>query len=50
MNDAINPKVAAAEARDTYRTTAVQFEEMARDTPEAMRALAEKNLADARIL
>ena len=50
MNDAINPKVAAEKARDTYRKTAVQFDEIARDTPEAMRALAEKSIAQTREL
>jgi hypothetical protein len=29
MNDAINPKVAAETARDTYRKTAAQFQELA---------------------
>ena len=50
MNHAINPKVAAEKARETYRKTAVQFEELARDTPEAMRALAEKSIAQTREL
>lgn len=47
-----NPKVAAEKARDTYRKTAAQVEELARDTqvPEAMRALAEKNIAQTREL
>jgi hypothetical protein len=48
MNDTINPKVAAERARDTYRNTAVQFEEIARDTTGAMRALTKKNLAQTR--
>jgi phasin len=47
-----NPKVAAEKARDTYRKTAAQFEEVALNTqvPEAMRALAEKNIAQTREL
>jgi hypothetical protein len=32
MNDAINPKVAAERARDTYRKTAAQFQELAGNT------------------
>jgi hypothetical protein len=48
MNESFNPKVAAEKARETYRKTAVQFEELARDTPEAMRALAERNVAQTR--
>lgn len=39
------PNAGAEEARDTYRKTAAEFEKLARDTPEAMRALAEKNIA-----
>jgi phasin len=52
MNDTSNSQVAAEKARDTYRKTAAQFEELARDTkvPEAMRALAEKNIAQTREL
>jgi len=44
------PNVAAEKARNTYRKTAAQFEELARETdvPEAMRALAEKNIAQTR--
>ena len=48
MNEAHSPQVAAEKAGTAYRKTAVQFEQMARDTPEAMRALAEKNLAQSR--
>ena len=52
MNDTSNPQVATEKARDTYRKTAAQFEELARDTevPEAMRALAEKNITQTREL
>lgn len=48
MNDSDNPKVAAEQARD--RKTAAQFEKLALDTPlpEAMRAVAEKNVAHTR--
>jgi phasin len=40
----------AAADRDTYRKTAAQFEDLAGDAqvPEAMRALAEKNIAQTR--
>jgi phasin family protein len=48
MNESFNPQVAAERARETYRKTAAQFEELARDTPEAMRDLATKNLAQTR--
>ena len=50
MNDSDNPQVAAEQARDTYRKTAAQFEKLALDTPlpEAMRAVAEKNVAQTR--
>ena len=50
MNESFNPKVAAEKARETYRKTAAQFEELAKNTqmPEAMRALAERNLAQTR--
>ena len=43
-------KVAAEKARDTYRKAAAQFEDLAGETqvPEAMRALAEKNIAQTR--
>ena len=50
MNESFNPKVAAEKARETYRKTAAQFDEIARDTPEAMRALAEKSIAQTREL
>jgi hypothetical protein len=52
MNDAINPKVAAETARDTYRKTAAQFQELAGTTemPEAMRALIENNITKTREL
>jgi phasin len=50
MNESFNPQVAAEKARDAYRNTTAQFENLAFDTPvsEAMRALAEKNLAQTR--
>ena len=50
MNDSDNPQVAAEQARDTGRKTAAQFETLALDTPlpEAMRAVAEKNVAQTR--
>ena len=43
-------KAAAEKARDTYRKAAAQFEDLAGDAqvPEAMRALAEKNIAQTR--
>jgi len=52
MTESLNPRVAADKARDTYRKTATQFEELVHDTqlPEAMRALAEKNIAQLREL
>jgi phasin len=52
MNDAINPKVAAETARETYRKTAAQFQEFAGNTevPGAMRALVENNIAKTREL
>ena len=52
MNESSNSKVAAEKARDTYRKTAAQFDELVHDTqlPEAMRALAEKNIAQTREL
>ena len=52
MNDAINPKIAAETARDTYRKTAAQFQELAGNTemPEAMRALVENNITKTREL
>ena len=48
MNQSNKPQIAAEKAGDTYRKTAVQFEQIARDTPGAMRALAENNLAQSR--
>jgi len=50
MNDSDNPQVAAEQARDAHRKTAVQVEKLALDTPlpEAMRAVAEKNVAQTR--
>ena len=48
MNQSNKPQIAAEKAGDTYRKTAVQFEQIARDTPEAMRALVAKNLAQSR--
>ena len=50
MNDSDNPRVAAEWARDTFEKTAVQFEKSALDTPlpDAMRAVAEKNVAQTR--
>jgi phasin len=50
MTQSPNPNVAAEKARTTYRKTAAQFEELAGETdvPEAMRALAEKNIAQTR--
>ena len=43
-------KAAAEKARDTYRKAAAQFEDLAGEAqvPEAMRALAEKNIAQTR--
>ena len=43
-------KAAAEKARDTYRKAAAQIEDLAGETqvPEAMRALAEKNIAQTR--
>ena len=50
MNESFNPQVAAEKARETYRKTAAQFEDLALNTPvsEGVRALAEKNVAQAR--
>ena len=50
MNDSDNPRVAAERARDTFGKTAAQFEKSALDTPlpDAMRAVAEKNVAQTR--
>ena len=43
-------KAAAEKARGTYRKTAAQYEEFARDAqmPESVRALAEKSVAETR--
>ena len=50
MNDSDDPRVAAEQARDEHRKTAPQIEKLALDTPlpEAMRAVAEKNVAQTR--
>jgi phasin len=51
MNESFNPQVTTAEkARDSYRKTTAQFEELAGNTkvPEAMRVLAEKNITQTR--
>ena len=50
MNDSDNPRVAAERARDTFEKTAAQFEKSALDTPlpDAMRAVAQKNVAQTR--
>jgi len=50
MNETFNPQAAAEKARDAYRKTATQFEELAKNTqmPGAMRAIAEMNLAQTR--
>lgn len=50
MNETFDPKVATDKARDSFRKTAAQFEEFARDTevPQAMRDLAERNIAQMR--
>jgi phasin len=52
MNESSNSKVAAKKTRDTYRKTAAQFDQLVHDTqvPAAMRALAEKNIAQTREL
>ena len=50
MNESLNPKAAAEKARETSRKTAAQFEELAHDTPEVMRSLAEKSIAQTREL
>jgi phasin len=46
MNRAYTSKVAA----ETYRETAARFDEIARDTPKAMQALAEKSITQTRQL
>jgi phasin len=48
MNESLNPKAAAEKARETYGKTATQIEELAYDTPEAMRSIAEKGIAQTR--
>jgi phasin len=50
MNESSNPRIAAEKARDAYRKSAAQLEEFGRDSemPEAMRALAEKSIAQTR--
>jgi phasin len=48
MNESFNPQVAAEKVRDTLRQTAVQFEDFNTPVSEAMRALAEKNVAQTR--
>ena len=52
MNESTNSRIAAEKTRDTYRKTAAQFDELVHDTqlPEAVRALAEKNIAQTREL
>jgi phasin len=50
MNDSFNPEAAAEKTRDFYRKNVAEFEQLARHTevPEAMRALAEKNITQTR--
>jgi len=50
MNEPFDPKVVTDKARDSYRRTAAQFEEFARDAevPKAMREIAEKNISQMR--
>ena len=50
MNESFNPQVAAEKVRDTLHETAVQFEDFNTPVSEAMRALAEKNVAQTREL
>ena len=50
MNESFNPQVAAENVRDTLRQAAVQFEDLDTPVSEAMRALAEKNVAQTREL
>jgi len=47
MNDSFNAQAAAQKTRDSYRKNVAEFEQLARNTevPEAMRALAEKNIS-----
>ena len=48
MNESNKPHVAAEKAGAAHSKTAVQIEQIARDTPEAMRVLVAKNLAQSR--
>jgi phasin len=50
MNDSFNPQAVAEKTRDSYRKKVAEFEQLARNTevPEAMRALAEKNITQTR--
>src|SRR6188508_3720785 len=50
MNDSLNTQAAAEKTRDSYRKNVAEFEQLARNTevPEAMRALAEKNITQTR--
>ena len=48
MNESNKPHIAAEKPGAAYPKTAVQFEQIARDTPEAMRALVANNLAQSR--
>ena len=50
MNTTYASKTAAERAGDTYRKSAAQFDEIARDTPKAMQAVAEKSIAQTREL
>ena len=51
MNESSNSKVAAEKARNAYRKTVAQFEDLVpTQLPEAMRSLAEKNIAQTREL
>ena len=48
MNESENPKAAAEKVRETSRKIADRFEELTQDTPESMRAFAEKSVAQTR--
>ena len=48
MNESNKPHVAAEKTGAAHSKTAVQIEQIARDTPEAMRVLVAKNLAQSR--
>jgi phasin len=50
MNESFNPQVAAEKVHDAFRKTAAQFEYFNTPVSEAMRALAEKNVAQTREL